>query len=94
MGYGAPAARASATGKSHPVPEGRATGICEEAIEMTISKSQIARLSEKLQRLAYELEYDARRLRECRPAYADGLNQISHRLGDIGRGLHHEGSQP
>jgi hypothetical protein len=35
MGYGALAACASGIGKSHPVPEGRETGICQEAIEMT-----------------------------------------------------------
>jgi hypothetical protein len=60
---------------------------------MTINKNQIARLSEKLRRLAYELEYDASRLRECQSDYADGLNHISHRLGDIARGLHHHGVQ-
>jgi hypothetical protein len=51
------------------------------------------RLSEKLRRLAYELEHDAARLRSTHPGNANGLKEISSKLGAIGRSLSDGGQE-
>lgn len=54
-----------------------------------MTATQYRKLIEKLHRLAYELEHDARRLSAACPAYAskaDAVRAISARLGDLARG--------
>jgi len=53
----------------------------------TMTKAGADRFAEKLQRLAYELEYDASRLREWKPSYADAVRSISSRIGDLARNI-------
>lgn len=53
-----------------------------------MTATQYRRLIEKLHRLAYELEHDARRLGASCPAYAtkaDAVRAISSRLGALAR---------
>lgn len=52
-----------------------------------MTKRQLDRLAEKLHRLAYELEHDARRLRNSRPSYADSVKSLSSRLGNLARDM-------
>ena len=53
-----------------------------------LTANEYRRLIEKLHRLAYELDYDAGRLRASCPAYAgraDSVKDIARRLGNFAR---------
>ena len=54
--------------------------------QKAMTKHQVERLKNKIRRLAYELEYDAARVRSSDDRLANSLKDMSSALGKIGRG--------
>ena len=52
----------------------------------TMTPHQVERLKNKLIRMAYDLEYDAARVRSTDDRLANALKDMSSALGKIGRG--------
>jgi hypothetical protein len=55
-----------------------------------MQRRQYERLAEKLHRLAYELEHDARRLSDDYQQDSAALRAISSRLGSLARSMVHD----
>ena len=53
--------------------------------QKAMTKHQVERLKNKLIRLAYELEYDAARVRSSDDRLANALKDLSSALGRVGR---------
>ena len=53
--------------------------------QKAMTKHQVERLKNKIRRLAYELEYDAARVRSSDDRLANTLEELSSVLGRVGR---------